>query len=103
VHTGDDKDYSVATNAAVQDYLAREGVVPKIVLFAGMHNDRDAVAVAVGAGEKKSVLAELLFLDSLKILRYAESFGGVRYMPREQARFILNWEVEQFRERVSTG
>ncbi|GAH95603.1 unnamed protein product, partial [marine sediment metagenome] len=43
----------------------------------------------------------LLFLDALKIAVYTESFGGYRFMDKEQIDFIKNWKVEKFRSKVS--
>jgi len=46
----------------------------------------------------------LLFLDAMRIAIYAEAFGGYRPLPREFTEFILNWEIETYRQKVaSTG
>lgn len=83
--------------AEIVEYCRREQACPKVVVVGG------AGAVAVGATEKKAELAKHLFLDALKVTRYAENFGGVQAMPDEQVAFIRGWEVEKFREAVSTG
>jgi len=83
--------------AAVGAYRARHGVPPKIVLVP------ERGAVALGATARKAELAMLLFLDTLKVACYAESFGGSLFMPEDQIDFIRGWEVERFRERQSSG
>lgn len=65
-----------------------EGVAPKVVCV----QNRGAFAF----GEK----ALLLFLDTVKVSVFAESFGGVRFMDDEMIDFIRNWEVERYRSSV---
>ncbi len=86
-----------AVRAALARYVAAEGVLPKIVVVPG------AGAVAITPTERKTHVAQQLFLDTLKIAAYAESFGGSQFMPNDQIDFVRNWEVEKFRERQSTG
>ncbi len=83
--------------AGIIDYCHDEDVCPKIVVVQG------AGAVAAGTNETKAAMARLLFLNALKVCRYAESFGGVQPMPEDQVAFIRGWEVERFREQQSTG
>ncbi len=83
--------------AAIIEYCQQEEVCPRIVVVGG-HG-----AVALGATPKKTRLAQELFLDALQVVRYAENFGGVSPMPEDQVEFIRNWEVEKFREEVSTA
>ncbi len=42
-----------------------------------------------------------LYLDTVKVAAYAESFGGPLFMTDEQIDFIRNWEVEKYRARVA--
>ena len=100
VRTIESESLEASSSAAVRDYLAREEVLPKVVLFPEVRPGPGAVSV--GSSETKAHLAELLFLDALKVLRYTESFGGVKHLPPDQEAFILGWEVEKFREEVST-
>lgn len=82
--------------AEIMEYCRREQTCPKLVVVGGLG------AVAVGATEKKAELAKQLFLDALKVARYTENFGGLQAMPEDQVAFIRGWEVEKFREAVST-
>jgi hypothetical protein len=42
-----------------------------------------------------------LYLDTVKVAAYTESFGGPLFMTDEQIDFIRNWEVEKYRARVA--
>lgn len=90
-------DWARAIDHAIGAYHAAARAAPKIVVLQGLG------AIAVAPGRRKAELAQLLFLDGLKIAGYARAFGGVRGMPPEQVDFIRNWEVEAFRERRSTA
>lgn len=50
-----------------------------------------------------SELAVTLFLDTVKVAAYTESFGGYRFMDDDQIDFIRNWEVEKYRAKVSAS
>jgi rhamnose utilization protein RhaD (predicted bifunctional aldolase and dehydrogenase) len=43
-----------------------------------------------------------LFLDSVAISVYAQSFGGPLFMDEPMIDFIRNWEVEKYRSKVSS-
>lgn len=59
--------------------------------------------IGSAGNEKSARLAVELFRDAVKISVYTESFGGPRYMTKEQIDFINNWEVEQYRTKISTS
>lgn len=84
-------------HSEILEFCYAQDATPRIVV-AG-----DLGAVALGDTEKKARLAMELFLDALKVSRLAENFGGVQAMPPDQVEFIRTWEVEQFREAVSTA
>lgn len=42
-----------------------------------------------------------LFLDTVAIAVYSESFGGPKFMTHEMIEFIRNWEVERYRAQVT--
>jgi hypothetical protein len=44
-----------------------------------------------------------LFLDTVAIAVYSESFGGPKFMTREMIEFIRTWEVERYRAQVATS
>ena len=43
-----------------------------------------------------------LFLDTVKVAVFTESFGGPRFMDDDQIDFIRNWEVEKYRAKMSS-
>ena len=56
---------------------------------------------ACGASEAEAAAAEAVMLDAVKVTVYAESFGGVSPMRPELVDFIVNWEAESYRSKVS--
>lgn len=77
-----------AVAAAIDRFQEENGAPPKVVVV------QDAGAFCVG--EK----AQALFIDSMKVAAYAESFGGPSFMPPDQVLFIRDWEVESYRAKV---
>jgi rhamnose utilization protein RhaD (predicted bifunctional aldolase and dehydrogenase) len=71
--------------------------IPKIIAVQGVG------VFGCGASDKAAGLALALFADAVKVSVYAESFGGRRFMTKEQIDFINNWEMEQYRSKVSGG
>ncbi len=84
-------DGSVSFRARYAAYAAESGTAPKSVLV--QHTG------VFTYGET----ALALFLDTVKVAVYAESFGGALFMTEEHVDFIRNWEVEQYRAQVSSG
>lgn len=75
------------------EYSTNHGYQPKIVIVQGLG------FVAVGKNEKDALTAQLLFNDAIKVAVYAESFGGPLHMTQELIDFIVNWEVEAYRQK----
>ena len=71
------------------------GYKPRIVFV------KDLGMFACGAGEKEADTALAVMQDAIKVVAYAESFGGVSPMPAFLIDFIVNWEVESYRAKVS--
>ena len=55
---------------------------------------------ACDATEKSAQTAASVMYDAVKVVCYAESFGGVQPMPEFLIDFIVNWEVESYRSKV---
>jgi rhamnose utilization protein RhaD (predicted bifunctional aldolase and dehydrogenase) len=81
--------------AAIVSNLKACKKIPKIVAVQGVG------VFGCGASDKAANLALALFADAIKVSVYAESFGGRRFMTNEQIDFINNWEVEQYRSKIS--
>jgi rhamnose utilization protein RhaD (predicted bifunctional aldolase and dehydrogenase) len=72
----------------------KSGGFPKIIAVRGLG------VFGLGASEKAAKNAVELFNDAARVAIYAESFGGPRFMPEDQIRFINNWEVERYRANI---
>lgn len=89
-----DDQYKVIASA-VEQYKTEFGFLPKII---GV--ERLGI-FACGKNRKDSLHALELFMDAVKILIYSSSFGGPKYMSNELSSFIVNWEVESYRQTVA--
>ena len=81
----------------IEDYVARRGHTPKVLLIKGIG------LVAVGDHAKNAAIITDVFTDALKVAWYAQSFGGEHGMEPAWIDFIDNWEVENYRRKVSAG
>jgi len=100
VYAGSDPLFiEVNTAAGIQDawksHTEKTGRSPKITAVQGVG------VFGAAPAEKAASLALDLFMDSIKIAVYSESFGGPKFMTRDEIDFINNWEAERFRTNVS--
>ena len=79
----------------LKNHIDKTGRPPKIAALQGLG------VFGIGATEKAASLALDLFIDSVKVAVYSESFGGPRFMTHDEIDFINNWEAERFRTSVS--
>ena len=75
----------------------RKGVFPKVIFI-----QNEGVLVAEDSAVAVEYLHDLV-LDFTQIALLAENFGGPHPMTPEQVAFIENWEVENYRKKVSLG
>ncbi len=80
---------------AFDAFVAENGYKPKIVFVEGLG------MFSCGMTMKEALTAQSVMLDAIKVVAYAESFGGVSPMPDFLIDFIVNWEVESYRSKVS--
>ena len=78
-------------------FVAENGYKPKVAFAKGLG------MFACGNTLQEAVTAQEVMLDAVKVVAYAESFGGVSVMPDFLIDFIVNWEVESYRSKVSLG
>jgi rhamnose utilization protein RhaD (predicted bifunctional aldolase and dehydrogenase) len=100
VYAGSDPLFTEANTAAGildawKNHAGKTGRNPKIVAVQGLG------VFGAAAAEKAASLALDLFVDSVKVAVYSESFGGPRFMTQDEIDFINNWEAERFRTSVS--
>ena len=92
---GDPEKLLDAFPAQLAAYKDRWGYPPKIFLV-------DGVGVVAVEDSKRSAETCLdVFHDLMKVSFLAESFGGPRFLSREDIRFIETWEVESYRAAVA--
>ena len=84
-----------AIKALFDAFTAENGYKPKIAFVEGLG------MFACGMTMKEATTAQAVMLDAIKVVAYAESFGGVSSMPDFLIDFIVNWEVESYRSKVS--
>ena len=78
-------------------FTAQNGYKPKIIFVDGLG------MFACGMNEKEASTAQIIMLDAIKVVNYAEAFGGVSPMSDALIDFIVDWEVESYRSKVSLG
>ena len=77
-------------------YIKKYGSEPRVILF------EKGPVIAADKSEGSSGLVLDVFLDAMKISFYSNFFGGPHFMSEEQIKFIEQWEVEQYRRKIST-
>lgn len=75
--------------AACRAYEAEYGARPKVVVVQG---------VGAFCDSDKSAA---LFIDTMKVAAYSETFGGPLFMEQDKIDFIRHWEVESYRAKVA--
>ena len=89
-----------AWKIAADAYTADRGKPPNLTLV----NDGSGVSGALicAAGEKAFANAAILLDNALEVCAYAESFGGPLMLEDRFIRFIVNWEVENYRSQLAS-
>lgn len=81
----------------IAEFKSRKGAVPKVIFI-----QNEGVIVAEGSPVSVEYLKDIVN-DFCEIGVIAENFGGPHPLTAEQAAFIENWEVENYRKKVSLG
>lgn len=81
----------------IADFKTRKGNPPKVIFIQG-----EGVIVAEDSPVSVQYLQDIVN-DFCQIGTLAENFGGPHPLTTEQAAFIENWEVENYRKKVSLG
>mgnify|MGYP001061345312 CR=1 FL=1 len=81
----------------IEAFVSGKGYTPKVLLIKGIG------LIAVGDSSRNAQIITDVFTDAMKIAFYAQSFGGEHPMERAWIDFIDNWEVENYRRKVSAG
>ncbi|MBQ9399073.1 MAG: SDR family NAD(P)-dependent oxidoreductase [Bacteroidales bacterium] len=81
----------------IAEYEEKYGYTPKVLLINGIG------LVAAGDSAKNAAIITDVFYDAMKVARGAAAFGGEHPMTSRQIDFIDNWEVENYRRKVSAA
>jgi rhamnose utilization protein RhaD (predicted bifunctional aldolase and dehydrogenase) len=82
-------------------YTKRWGKAPNLTL---VYDGGETAGVLVAAGSRKALDNAILLLENaLEVCAFAESFGGYCLMEEKYVRFIVNWEVENYRSKQASG
>ena len=78
-------------------FTEENGHKPKIVFVENLG------MFACGMSENEASTALIVMLDAIKVVAYTQIYGGVSPMSDVLIDFIVNWEVESYRAKVSLG
>lgn len=82
---------------AWEAYEAKNAFVPRVVAVEKLG------FFVCGADPKGAQTVKALLLDAMKIAVYSESFGGAHPMLPEFVDFIVHWEAESYRSKISAS
>lgn len=93
---GSGADIPTAWEAAGKEYRNKWGRPANVILFPDLGG-----AMIVAAGDKALANARLLLDNALDVAAYTESFGGPKMLQERFVRFIVDWEVEDYRSKMT--
>ena len=96
-NTGTADDIVKEAQALIEDFRTRRGVVPKIIFIRN-----EGVVAAEDSAVSTGYLKDMVN-DFCRIALLTENFGGPHPLTSEQVAFIENWEVENYRKKISLG
>lgn len=79
----------------IDEFKKQHGYFPKVII-----TENEALLI-VEENEKNIQTVAEVFIDMIKISYLSENFGGPHFMTPKQIDFIDNWEVENYRRKVS--
>lgn len=90
-----------------QEVFTHANPIERIVGLCKAFEEANGGAAKIIAVQGTAVFANsenalLLYLDTLKVAAFTESFGGPRFMDDDQIDFIRTWEVESYRAKMAT-
>ncbi|MDR3252786.1 MAG: SDR family NAD(P)-dependent oxidoreductase [Tannerella sp.] len=97
LNNSDKDELLAAAEEEIKAYTAKNGYAPKVLLIKGIG------LVAVGDHAAGCEIILDVYEDMMRIAEIARSFGGEHPMTQAQIDFIDNWEVENYRRKVSAG
>jgi rhamnose utilization protein RhaD (predicted bifunctional aldolase and dehydrogenase) len=80
---------------ALRAFTETNGFKPRVALVKGLG------AFTLGDTPREAEAAAALLADATKVAAYTEAFGGPKPLPDDFTTFILNWEIESYRQKKS--
>lgn len=96
-YAGDPAAFLEDIQTKIEDYNSAKGKLPKVIFAKGL-----GVMLISDNAQGADVLCDVV-TDCCRIAKFAQTFGGEHPMTPKQIQFIENWEVEQYRSKVSMG
>ena len=93
----DAEEQTEAIKKAYAEYVEKNGFAPRVIAI-----EKLGFFIS-GDNMKQAQTAKELLIDSVKVAVYAKAFGGALHMTQELIDFIVNWEVESYRSKVSAA
>jgi len=88
-----DEQYNLIAEG-IKSFEEKYSFLPQIIAIEGLG------FYAIAASKKQADIKISLFLDTVKIALYTQSFGGELFMSDYMIDFIANWEAESYRQGV---
>ncbi len=96
-NSGTSEEIISEAKAKIEEFRNRRGAMPKIIFI------KDEGVIAAEDSATSIAYMKDIVNDFCQISTLAENFGGQHPMTPEQVAFIENWEVENYRKKVSLG
>ncbi len=77
------------------EFRGKYGVDPQVVLIPGFG------MVYTGRGRDYAEIVRAMFLQALRVIEYANAFGGVSVMTRREYGYIASWSMEAYRRKLA--
>ncbi len=78
-------------------FIKKHGYAPKIIMI------KDYGIIAAEDTADAANIALDVYEDLLKVSLYSEAFGGPHFLGKDEISFVDNWEVENYRRKISKG
>lgn len=82
---------------AICEYKKKFSFMPKVVVLEGVG------IFCVGSDLSAARTVRDVYLDAVKVMAGAKRFGEISYLSQRDREFLENWEVENYRRKVSAG
>ncbi len=96
-HDGDPQTTLDKCRSEIRKFKETYGYEPRIILI------KNIGLLAIEDNPKSAQTVVDIFEDLMKISFLSENFGGPRFLSPDSISFIENWEIENYRRKVSLG